>query len=128
MPVWSDYVATARERGALALEFYCVVSEPAGDTQLIRDTLPDHLAYQSRLEAENALVFAGPLSDETGKLMEGMGMIILRARDMDEARSLAEADPMHGRGARRFTLRRWLVNEGGITLTVKLSGQSVTLA
>ncbi len=31
MPKWSEYLAGARERGALALELYCVQSVPTGD-------------------------------------------------------------------------------------------------
>ena len=71
---------------------------------------------------------AGPLSDDTGEQMQGAGMIIYRAASMEAARAVAEADPMHASGARNFLLRKWLVNEGGLTLTVRLSGQSVSLA
>ena len=44
------------------------------------------------------------------------------------ARALAEADPMHREGARTFTLRAWLVNEGSLTLTVGLSGHRAALS
>lgn len=128
MPRWDDYKAEARSRGALALELFVVRSVPAGDGAAVRAALPDHLAYQARLEAEGALVLAGPLSDESGENVEGMGMIVYRARSLAEARALAEGDPMHRTGARRFTLRRWLVNEGGLSLTVRLSGQTVSLS
>ena len=128
MPRWDDYKAEARSRGALALELFVVRSVPAGDGAAVRAALPDHLAYQARLEAEGALVLAGPLSDESGENVEGMGMIVYRARSLAEARALAEDDPMHRTGARRFTLRRWLVNEGGLSLTVRLSGQTVSLS
>lgn len=128
MPKWSDYLATARERGALALELYCVRSTPAGDAALVRETLADHLAYQAELEASGSLVLAGPLSDETGEIMEGMGMIVYRAPSFEDARALADADPMHRNGARTYVLRRWMVNEGGFTLDVRLSGQAVKLA
>lgn len=128
MPRWDDYKAEARSRGALALELFVVRSVPAGDGAAVRAALPDHLAYQARLEAEGALVLAGPLSDESGENVEGMGMIVYRARSLAEARALAEDDPMHRTGARRFTLRRWLVNEGGLSLTVRLSGQTAALS
>jgi len=128
MPNWSEYLAAARSRGSLALELYCVQSTPVGDVDLLRSTLPDHLAYQAKLEAEGALVFAGPLSDESGELMEGMGMMIYRAASFEAARALAEADPMHARGARRYVLRRWMINEGGFTLSVRLSAQTVALS
>jgi hypothetical protein len=34
---------------------------------------------------------------------------------------------MHKAGARSFTLRRWLVNEGSISVSVTLSEQRMTL-
>ena len=125
---WSEYKSAARARGALALELYVAESIPAGDGEAVRNTLPDHLAYQRSLEEAGSLVFAGPLSDSSGEAMEGVGLIVYRAPSLAEARRLAEADPMHKAGARRFTLRRWLVNEGALTLKVGLSTGTVKLS
>ncbi|MHA7777581.1 YciI family protein [Roseibium sp. M-1] len=128
MPKWTDYKRIARERGALALELYVVNSTPAGSDADLPGTLPDHLAYQAELEAAGKLAFAGPVSDPSGEEMTGEGMIIYRAASMEEARALAEADPMHQRGVRTFTLRRWLINEGSFTLSVGLSGKKIALS
>lgn len=125
MPAWDEYKSEARSRGALALELYVVHTVPAGDPAAVKAALPDHLAYQARQEAAGALAFAGPMSDETGQQMEGMGLIVYRAASFEDARALAEADPMHQSGARSFTLRKWLINEGSFTVSVGLSGQSV---
>ena len=40
-------------------------------------------------------------------------------RSLAEAREFAAKDPMHSSGARKFTVRPWLVNEG--TITIKLN-------
>lgn len=128
MPAWEDYKTEAKSRGALALELYVAQTIPGADLELMRATVPDHLAYQGRLEAEGSLVFAGPLSDETGNEMQGMGMIVYRAASFEDAKSLADGDPMHATGARSYTLRKWMINEGSMTLSVRLSGQSVVLA
>lgn len=128
MPKWEDYKTEARSRGALALELFVVQSTPTGDPAVVKAALPDHLAYQAKLEAEGTLVVAGPMSDERGEQQEGMGLIVYRARSFDHARELAEADPMHRAGARSFTLRKWLINEGSLTLSVQLSHQSVALS
>ena len=128
MPKWEDYKSEARSRGALALELFVVQSTPAGDPAATKAALPDHLAYQAEQERAGKLAFAGPTSDETGEMMEGMGLIVYRAPSFEEARALAEADPMHACGARTFTLRRWLVNEGSVTLSVGLSTNSVALS
>lgn len=128
MPKWADYKRIAKERGALALELFVVNSKPAGPDADLPGTLPDHLAYQAELERDGKLVFAGPVSDATGEDMNGEGMIIYRAASLEEARALAENDPMHKRGVRTFTIRRWLVNEGSFTVSVGLSGKKVSFS
>lgn len=127
MPLWKDYKAEAKARGALAHELYVVQSTPAGSPEKVRAVLPEHLAYQAEQEAAGNLFLAGPMSDETGDQMQGVGLIIYRAESLNAARSLAENDPMHSKGARSFTLRRWLINEGSLSLSVNLSAQTVQL-
>lgn len=127
MPSWDEYAEEARARGALAHELYMVLTTPAGDPQKVKDTLPDHLAYQADLEASGALFLAGPVSNEAGDQIEGSGLIIYRASSLEAARALAEADPMHAKGARDFVLRRWLVNEGSLSFSFALSAQNVRI-
>lgn len=127
MPAWNEYRREAKERGALALELYVARSVPAKSPDALQSVLPDHLAYQAQLESRGALAFAGPLSDPDGEYMLGEGMIIYRAASLEEARALADADPMHATGTRRYDLRRWLINEGSLTLSVGLSGQRVDM-
>ena len=127
MVTWNDYKAMAKSRGALALELYVVESTPQKSPQDVKDSLPSHLAYQRDLEKRSILVLAGPLSDPTGETMVGAGLIIYRAGSMDDARQLAKDDPMHQSGARSFTLRKWLVNEGSLSLNVGLSTGTVVL-
>ena len=52
----------------------------------------------------------------------GDGLFIYRAESRDAAVRLAEADPMHARGARRFTVRPWLLNEGTFSARLFYSG------
>lgn len=125
MPSWDEYKTEARSRGALAHELYMVLSTPAGDPTKVKELLPKHLAFQAEQEARGALFLAGPVSDETGDRMQGAGLIIYRAASLEDARAIAEADPMHESGARSFVLCRWLVNEGSMTLSLGLSAQSV---
>ncbi len=127
MPAWEEYKAEAESRGALAFELFVAVSVPVADPATIKATLPDHLAYIKSLEASGDLVFAGPLSDETGTQMQAMGMLVMRAPTFEAAQALAENDPMHLTGARKFTLRRWLINEGSFSLTVKFAERAVQL-
>ena len=125
---WADYKKQAKDRGALALELYVAQSVPAKGPEDVKASLPAHLAYQARLEAGGALAFAGPMSDETGEEIQGMGLIVYRAASFDAAQALAQADPMHQSGARTFTLRRWMINEGSIALNVGLSTKTIALS
>ncbi len=125
MVAWSEYKSAAKERGALALELYVVISTPVAPPERLKQVLPDHLDYQARQEEAGFLAFAGPLSDETGEHMQGRGLIIYRAETLEQARAIAEGDPMHSSGVREFTIRRWLVNEGSFSLNVGLSSGKV---
>lgn len=127
MPKWAEYKQTAKERGSLAFELYVVESTPAVAPDLMVKKLSDHLAYQKSQEEAGRLFLAGPLSDETGEEMMGVGLIVYRAASMEEANSIASNDPMHSSGNRTFTLRKWLVNEGSLTLSVGLSSQKAGL-
>ena len=119
---WDEYRHIAHERGALALELYVVESTPSAGEDAVKENLPDHLAYQRDLE------LAGPLSDPTGEIMVGAGLIVYRASSQLVAETLASQDPMHQSGARSFTLRKWLVNEGSLSINVGLSTGSATLS
>ncbi|MEM6464681.1 MAG: YciI family protein [Pseudomonadota bacterium] len=114
MSKWRDYVEEARARGSLAAEFFVAISTPVAPPERLKEILPRHLSYQVKLQHEHKIVFAGPLSDESGEEMQSEGMIIYNALSEAEARSLADADPMHAEGGRTYTLRRWLINEGHI--------------
>ncbi|MEM9573799.1 MAG: YciI family protein [Pseudomonadota bacterium] len=125
MPAWNEYKKEAKDRGSLAFELFVVESTPVAPPEKLRAVLPDHLAYQRKQEEEGALFLAGPLSDPTGDQMLGTGMIIYRASSLAEATAITENDPMHAKGIRTFKIRKWLVNEGALTLNISLSNQKV---
>ena len=128
MVAWNDYKAVAKDRGALAFEVFVAESTPTGSADAVKAALPDHLAYLQSLEERGALMLAGPLSDDSGEEMQGAGMLVVRAGSMDEARGLIENDPMHKTGARTFRLRKWLLNEGNVSVTLGLSTGRVNLS
>lgn len=128
MPAWNEYKAAAKERGSLAFELFVVESTPNKAPEDLQANLPDHLAYQAKLEAEGRLFLAGPMSDPTGEQMLGTGLIVYRAASMKEAREIAENDPMHATGTRTFTLRKWMVNEGSLSLSLSLSHQKIEMS
>ena len=128
MPSWSEYRSIARSRGALAFELFAVESKPAVPPEKMQEILPRHLAYQKEMEDAGKLFLAGPLSDASGQEMSGGGLIIYRASSIDEAREIADADPMHAEGGRTYEVRCWLVNEGSLSFSLSLSEQTVAVS
>lgn len=119
-----------RERAAsfLNMELYVYETRLAGPPELMIEQLGPHLDYQVKLQ-ENGIMFgAGPLKEEgepNGPPLAGM--IIIRADSFEEAKAIADADPMHSSGARTYTLRKWTLNEGSLDITVQFSGQTATI-
>jgi uncharacterized protein YciI len=113
-----------KTKGMLQRELYVVVTSPVpGREDLLNEVTPAHLAHQVRMEQEGHMVAAGPLLSEDSQSFDGTGMFILRAPSISEARKLCEIDPMHVSGARTYTIRPWMVNEGGVTVRVSFSDQ-----
>lgn len=110
----------------LRKEFYVVTTTPARSPEIAK-LLPEHLEYQVRLEREGKLFGAGPFYEEGDDVPSG-GLIILRAKSAAEAREIADADPFHKAGLRTYTLRKWMMNEGAMTLTIRYSDQSVVIS
>ena len=48
-------------------------------------------------------------------------MVIIRANSVNHAKEIASSDPMHKSGARSFTVRPWLLNEGNIEISLDYS-------
>lgn len=118
---WKDKVADVRSKGVLGMQLYVVVTTPAGEIDAVLAQMGPHLAFQKKLEQEGVMFAAGPFADDDEKVWSGAGMVIIRARDVEEARKIAAQDPMHKSGARTFHVRPWLLNEGSLTLRVTYS-------
>jgi uncharacterized protein len=87
----AEIVALSKEKGFLAKQLYVVVTTPTNGMGPVMENIKEHLAFQESLEAQGIMFAAG----------------------------VAAKDPMHSSGARKFTVRPWLVNEG--TVTIKLN-------
>lgn len=118
---WQQHIDKVTDKGLLAKQLYVVLTKPVSGLDAVRENLAEHLAYQLELERKNIMFAAGPFADDNAQEWEGEGMVIIRADSLDQARQIAEADPMHKSGAREFRLRPWLLNEGSITINVTYS-------
>ena len=81
-----------------------------------------HLERQVELEQAGIMFGAGPLFNE-GSTVPDAGMIIVRADSFEEAREIADGDPMHQHGVRTYTIQRWRLNEGSFNLRISYSTQ-----
>jgi uncharacterized protein len=111
----------------LRRKLYAVLSKASPTPEKLKPLLPAHLEYMIGLEKRGVLFASGPLSDGAGP-PTGAGLTVLRTASMEEARTLAEADPFVINGLRTFELKEWTIMEGTLGLRVNLSDQSVEVA
>ena len=119
-------MADGAPRQHLGKHFWIIFSEPvenAGDRRAAHHL---HLAHQYDLEARGIMFAAGPFLGDDGK-PSGPGMIIIRARDEVAAREIADRDPYHKLGFRKYRLQRWAMNEGTFGLRVNFSNGTYTI-
>ncbi|QBQ99060.1 MULTISPECIES: YciI family protein [Paraburkholderia] len=116
-----------RSRGMLQKQFYVVLSRPTGSLGAVLENVPRHLVHQCRIEREGILVAAGPQWTDDELFWEGDGMFVIRAASIEHAREIAATDPMHQSGARSFTVRPWLVNEGRLNVQIDFSSGTMKL-
>lgn len=126
----------------LQKELYAVFTKPMGSLELMKENVPQHLRHQREIKRQGILVAAvyqrktehgwiliaaEPQMAGDEKHWEGEGMFVIRALSIDHARQLAAADPMHQSGARSFSVRPCLVNEGRLNIQIDFSTGKMTL-
>ena len=114
-------------RKMLRKKFYVVLSKPAVTPDKLQPYLSAHLEYMIGLEKRGLVFASGPLADGEGP-PTGQGLTVLRAKDANEARAIAEADPFFVNGVRSFEIKEWTVMEGTLGVRVNLSDQTIEVA
>ena len=110
--------------GMLQKQLYVVHTKPTNGLGPVMQNIEPHLKFQIELEEKGIMFGAGPFWDDAEEKWEGEGMVIIRAGSLAEAREIADSDPMHKSGARSYTVRPWLLNEGTVTVKVRYSDGS----
>lgn len=105
----------------LRKQLYVIFTRPVNGMEPVMAVLKEHLDFQIGLEKCGIMFGAGPMWNDAEDAWEGEGMVIVRAGSLNEAKALAASDPMHKAGARSFTVRPWLINEGTVTLKLTYS-------
>lgn len=116
-----EIVSLVRQKGMLAKQLYIVTTTPAGPFDKVLEMVETHLDYQVDLERRGIMFAAGPNWTDDEQEWRGDGTVVIRAGSISEARELMEADPMHSSGARSFTIRPWLVDEGRLSVELDFS-------
>lgn len=119
IPTKADIVAATS--GMLNKDLYVVFTTPANGMGPVMENLPEHLKFQVEIEQKGIMFGAGPFWADDEHTWNGEGMVIIRADSLEHARQIAATDPMHSSGARTFTVRPWLLNEGSLTVRVTYS-------
>lgn len=115
-------------KGMLQKQLYVVFTKPTKGLGPVLENLEKHLEFQCGLERRGIMFGAGPFWADNEEDWHGEGMVIIRAGSLAEARRIAAEDPMHKAGAREFTVRPWLLNEGTITVKITYSDGKRELA
>ncbi len=68
---------------------------------------PDHLAYIGQWYRAGKVFMAGPFEDRSG------GLVVYEAQTLEEARHLANNDPIVATGARTVVVKAWPVLDLG---------------
>lgn len=124
LPVKDVMQASSR---MLQKQLYAIFTVPAGDIGPILERMEEHLDFQVSLEKDGILYAAGPMWSDDEQSWAGDGLVVVRAGSRAEAIAIAERDPMHRSGARRFTVRPWMINEGTVTIRLDNSSQTFTV-
>lgn len=118
--------AKALMQGMLNKPLYVVLRTPV-DLSRINELLPAHLEWVVQCEKRGELFASGPFMKEGAAPGAGGGMSIVRAESETEVERILSADPFIQQGVFAIEIRRWVLMEGGFTLTVRFSDQTYLL-
>ena len=107
--------------GMLQKQLYAVFTTPTNGMGPVMENLGPHLEFQVKLERDGIMFGAGPFWADNEVDWNGEGMVLIRADSLAHAKEIAASDPMHASGARSFTVRPWLLNEGTMTIRIDYS-------
>jgi uncharacterized protein YciI len=114
-------------KAMLQKQLYAIFTTPVDGLGPVFANIEKHLEFQVGLEKEGIMFAAGPMWTEDEQSWEGEGLVVVRASSLQEATEIANRDPMHTSGARKFTVRPWMINEGTTTIRLDYSSQTFSL-
>lgn len=118
--------AQALMQGMLKKTLYVVLRTPV-DLSRINDLLPAHLEWAMQCEKRGELFASGPFVADGGAPGSAGGMSIFRAGSVEEVERILSGDPFIQQGVFSVEIKKWVLMEGGFTLSVRFSDQSYLL-
>jgi uncharacterized protein len=92
--------------------WFVVTTWAIADDKRLQYYRQEHLEYLHSLHSDGCLLGAGPTLNENADRYRGDGMIILKAESLAKAVALADQDPYHREGVRKYRIIPWLLSEG----------------
>lgn len=115
-------------KAMLQKQLFAIFTKPVNGLSAVLAAMEEHLKFQVSLERDGVLFAAGPLWTDDENSWEGEGLVVVRAPSREGAMEIARRDPMHISGARSFSVRPWLINEGTATIRLNYSSQTFSIA
>jgi uncharacterized protein YciI len=110
----------------LNLKLIVMLREPTG-MQMLDDDLIEHLEWMIAKEKEGLVFASGPFITAGAPPGTSGGLTLLRVSGLEQAREVADTDPLVVRGVITYQLREWLLMEGGVTVKVSFSDRSASV-
>ena len=112
----------ADSKNFLNKTLFVITTVPCAPREEMLKHMSAHIDRQVELEQSGIMFGAGPVFNE-GSEVPDAGMIIVRADTFEQAKEIADGDPMHANGVRSYTIQRWCLNEGSFNVTINYSTQ-----
>ncbi|MFS2101919.1 YciI family protein [Variovorax sp. Varisp85] len=113
-------------RTMLNKPLYVALRKP-GNLARMPELLEAHLRWMIAAEHRGELFASGPFADDASAPGALGGMTIVRATSVSHARDILSTDPFVKEGVVTLDIKKWLLMEGSLSITVRLSDQSARL-
>ena len=97
------------------------------DLSRFTEVLTPHLQWAAQCEQRGELFASGPFVGEGGTPGALGGMSIFRAASESEVREILAGDPFIREGVYTVEIKKWVLMEGGVTVSLRFSDQSYLL-
>lgn len=97
------------------------------DLSRLNELLPAHLEWAVQCEKRGELFASGPFVQEGSAPGTAGSMSIIRADSQAEVRRILSADPFIQQGVFTASIKKWVLMEGGFTVSLRFSDQSYLL-